>query len=130
MARTGDGRTTLVEIKAVDDAYPLFGTVATEPDMPLPTLFARNGDAFGAAADPALLTRLDLKLGDRITIGKATIELRAVLTERTGQLIRRDRIWDRACWSARRRCARAGLLQPGSLVRWRYRLRLPAAGSS
>src|SRR5271154_578341 len=31
MARTGDGRSTLVEIKAVDAAYPLFGSVATNP---------------------------------------------------------------------------------------------------
>ena len=35
MARTGDGRSTLVEIKAVDDAYPLFGQVVTDPPMPL-----------------------------------------------------------------------------------------------
>src|SRR3954462_14160864 len=31
MARTADGQTALVEIKAVDSAYPLFGTVALEP---------------------------------------------------------------------------------------------------
>ena len=80
MARTDDGRTTLVEVKAVDDTYPLLGTVVTEPDIPLPALFARQRDAFGAAADPALLTRLDLKPGDRITIGNAVIELRAALT--------------------------------------------------
>ncbi len=43
MARASDGRTTLVEIKAVDDAYPLLGAVATDPDMPLPALFARAG---------------------------------------------------------------------------------------
>ena len=55
MARASDGRTTLVEIKAVDDAYPLLGAVATDPDMLLPALFARVGDVFGAAADPALL---------------------------------------------------------------------------
>ena len=35
MARTGDGRTTLVEVKAVDDAYPLLGTVVTDPPMTL-----------------------------------------------------------------------------------------------
>src|SRR6516162_2221567 len=29
MARTGDGRSALVELKAVDAAYPLYGTVAT-----------------------------------------------------------------------------------------------------
>ena len=86
MARADDGRTTLVEIKAVDGAYPLFGAVTAEPDLPLADLFERNGDAFGAAADPALLTRLDLKLGDRITIGKATIELRAVLKNEPDRL--------------------------------------------
>ena len=31
MARAADGRTALVELKAVDAAYPLYGTVALEP---------------------------------------------------------------------------------------------------
>src|SRR6185369_10039327 len=31
MARTADGQTALVEIKAVDRAYPLYGEVALEP---------------------------------------------------------------------------------------------------
>src|SRR5262249_27314573 len=31
MARSADGRATLVETKAVDDAYPLYGAVASEP---------------------------------------------------------------------------------------------------
>ena len=43
MARTDDGRAALVEIKAVDGAYPLFGAVATNPAMPPPELFARQG---------------------------------------------------------------------------------------
>ena len=129
MARTGDGRTTLVEIKAVDGGYPLFGTVATEPDIPLSTLLARNGDAFGAAADPALLTRLDLKLGDRITIGKATIELRTVLKNEPDRLSGGIGLGPRLLVSQEALRASA-LLQPGSLVRWRYRLRLPAAGST
>src|SRR6516162_7971974 len=38
MARTADGRSTLVEVKAVDTAYPLFGVVATDPPLPLPAL--------------------------------------------------------------------------------------------
>ncbi len=129
MARTGDGRTTLVEIKAVDGGYPLFGTVATEPDIPFSTLLARNGDAFGAAADPALLTRLDLKLGDRITIGKATIELRTVLKNEPDRLSGGIGLGPRLLVSQEALRASA-LLQPGSLVRWRYRLRLPAAGST
>ena len=35
MARTADGRTALVEIKAVDAAYPLYGAVALEPQSSL-----------------------------------------------------------------------------------------------
>ncbi len=35
MARAADGRTTLVEVKAVDDAYPLSGAVMTDPEMAL-----------------------------------------------------------------------------------------------
>jgi putative ABC transport system permease protein len=129
MARVGDGRTTLVEIKAVDEAYPLFGTVTTEPDMPLPALLAAEGGAFGAAADRALLTRLDLKPGDRITIGKATIELRATLENEPDKLSGGISFGPRLLIS--QAALRASeLLQPGSLVRWQYRLRLPAAASN
>ncbi|MGA3308608.1 MAG: FtsX-like permease family protein [Xanthobacteraceae bacterium] len=129
MARTSDGRTTLVEVKAVDSTYPLSGTVATDPDMPLPALFARQGDTFGAAADPALLTRLDLKPGDRISIGNAVVELRAALTSEPDKLAGGIGFGPRVLMSEAALRA-SGLLQPGSLVRWQYRLRLPAAGSS
>ena len=129
MARTADGRTTLVDVKAVDDAYPLLGTVTTSPDMTLSALLARQGEAFGAAADPALLARLDLKTGDRITIGNAVVELRAALTGEPDQLAGGIGFGPRVLMSDAALRA-SGLLQPGSLVRWRYRLRLPATASS
>ena len=129
MARAGDGRTTLVEVKAVDDAYPLLGAVMTNPAMPLLALLALRGDAFGAAADRALLTRLDLKPGDRITIGKAIIELRATLESEPDKLSGGIGFGPRLLIGAAALRA-SGLLQPGSLVRWQYRLRLPAAASS
>jgi putative ABC transport system permease protein len=129
MARTSDGRSTLVEIKAVDDAYPLFGTVATDPGMPLAALFAQNNGAFGAAVDPTLLTRLDLKTGDRITIGNAVIELRAALTSEPDKLAGGIGLGPRMLLSTAALRA-SGLVQPGSLVRWQYRLRLPDADSS
>ncbi len=129
MAHTTDRRATLVEIKAVDSAYPLLGTVATEPAMPIADLFARRGDVFGAAADPALLARLDLKPGDRITIGNAMLELRAALTGEPDKLAGGIGLGPRLLTSdATLRASR--LLQPGSLVRWHYRLRLPATGGS
>ena len=79
MARIADGKSALIEAKAVDGAYPLVGTVKTDPEMTLTALFARDGDVFGAAADPSLLARLQLKVGDRISVGNAMVEIRAVL---------------------------------------------------
>jgi putative ABC transport system permease protein len=124
MARTGDGKSALIEAKAVDGAYPLVGTVKTDPDVTLVALFARNNDVFGAAADPALLARLQLKVGDRISIGNATLELRAALLGEPDKLGGGIGFGPRILLSEEALRA-SGLLQPGSLVRWRYRLRLP-----
>src|SRR6185437_14000639 len=71
MARSDDGRNALVEVKAVDAAYPLYGEVTLDPPQPLGTLLARSDGAYGAAADPALLARFDLKPGARIVVGAA-----------------------------------------------------------
>jgi len=128
MARTSGGQMTLVEVKAVDEAYPLFGTVVNDPDMPLPALLAEKDGAFGAAADPALLARLNLKTGDRITIGGATIELRAALIKEPDRLSSGISLGPHVLVSKAARGA-TGLIQPGSLVRWQYRLRLPAGAS-
>ncbi len=134
MARTtatpaSDGDSTLVEVKAVDAAYPLFGKIVTDPAMPLAALLAPNIGAFGAAVDPSLLTRLNLKTGDRITIGNAVIELRAALINEPDKLAGGIGFGPRVLISKAALQA-TGLLQPGSLVRWQYRLRLPDAHSS
>jgi putative ABC transport system permease protein len=125
MARTADGRAALVEVKAVDGAYPLYGAVAVEPPAGLPAALARRGDAFGAVADPALLARLDLKPGAHVTIGAATFELTAALTGEPDKLAGGIGFGPRLMMS-REALAATGLVQPGSLVRWIYRLRMPA----
>ncbi|HLH89559.1 MAG TPA: FtsX-like permease family protein [Xanthobacteraceae bacterium] len=125
MARTADGRATLVELKAVDAAYPLYGAVDTDPAAPLGDLLARRGDAYGAIVDPALLARLDLEPGARITIGQASFELRAALVTEPDKLAGGIGFGPRLMVSEEALRA-TGLLQPGSLVRWHYRLRLPA----
>jgi putative ABC transport system permease protein len=129
MARTGGGQTTLVEVKAVDSAYPLFGTVMTDRAMPLPALLAQKDGAFGAVAEPALLTRLHLKTGDRITIGNAVFELRAALVNEPDRLSAGIGFGPRVLISEPALRA-SGLVQPGSLVRWQYRLRLPDSDAS
>src|SRR5882672_7944853 len=124
MARTDDGRRALVELKGVDAAYPLFGTVALAPALALPAALAPTDRVFGAAADPALLARLDLAPGARVTIGEATFELRATLQSEPDKLAGGLGFGPRLLVSQEALRA-TGLLQPGSLVRWHYRLRLP-----
>ena len=124
MARTGDGRLALVELKAVDGAYPMLGELALDPPMPVPDLLAQRDGAFGAAADSTLLARLDLKIGDRVTIGSATFQIRSVDGAEP------DKLAGGVGFGPRFLVSEAGLratelLQPGSLVRWIYRVKLP-----
>jgi putative ABC transport system permease protein len=123
MARTADGQATLVEMKAVDGAYPLFGETKLDPPSVLSDALAQHDGAFGAAADPTLLARLAIKPGARLTIGNATIEIRAALTGEPDKLAGGIGFGPRLLVSQDALRA-TGLLQPGSLVRWHYRLRL------
>jgi len=129
MARTHDGQATLVEIKAVDGAYPLYGGAASEPAGNLQGALAPRAGTFGAVADPLLLARLDLAPGASVRVGDATFEIRAVLETEPDKLASgiafgpRLLITDAALRAT-------GLVQPGSLVRWHYRVRLPDNNAS
>jgi putative ABC transport system permease protein len=129
MARGEDGRSALVELKAVDGAHPLYGTVALDPDQPLAAVLAQRNGAFGAAADPALLARLDLKPGASIKVGQAAIEIRAGLTSEPDKLAGGIGFGPRLLISEEALRA-TGLLQPGSLVRWHYRVQLPESDAT
>ena len=124
MARSNDGKLALVELKAVDGNYPMLGELTLDPKMPMADLLAERDGAFGAAVDSTLLARLDLKLGDRITIGNATFQIRSVVGAEPDKLAGNVGLGPRVLVSEASLRA-TGLLQPGSLVRWIYRLKLP-----
>ena len=124
MARAGDGRLALVELKAVDANYPMLGELTLDPKMPMADLLAEHDGAFGAAVDSLLLARFDLKLGDRVTVGSATFQLRSVVGTEPDKLAGNVGLGPRFLVSEAALRA-TGLLQPGSLVRWIYRVKLP-----
>jgi putative ABC transport system permease protein len=126
MARVANGDSALVEIKAVDGTYPLFGAVALEPPGVLADALAPRDGVYGAAVDPALLARLDLEVGARVTVGDASFELRSVLKSEPDKLAGGIGFGPRLLISEAALRA-TGLIQPGSLVRWHYRLRLRGA---
>ena len=129
MARTADGQATLVEIKAVDGAYPLYGAATLDPPGALQDALAARDGVYGALADPTLMTRLNLKPGARLSVGNATFEVRATLTNEPDKLAGGIGFGPRLMLSEQALRA-TGLLQPGSLVHWIYRLRLPGIDSS
>jgi putative ABC transport system permease protein len=129
MANAGEKGAALVEIKAVDAGYPGIGELVTEPKAPVADLLAAKDGVFGAAADPVLLGRLDLKPGDVVMVGGARVQLRANLVSEPDKIAAGVGFGPRLLISQEALRA-TGLLQPGSLVRWTYRVSLPPQAAS
>ena len=125
MARLpGDGQAALVELKAVDGQWPLTGEPELSPEIPLKDLFAETNGVWGAAAEPALFERLQVKPGARVMIGNATFELRATLESEPDKLATGIGFGPRFLTSEAGLRA-TGLLQPGTLAKFTYRILLP-----
>ena len=126
MARemTGDRR-TLVEIKMVDGAYPLFGRLKTSPSAPNEDLFDRRDGIWGAVADSALLRKLGTKVGGLLRIGENTYQIRGTIDVEPDRLsgARALQLGPRVI-ASRDSLADSGLIQPGSQVWYFYRVRL------
>ena len=114
MARSGDGRLALVELKAVDGNYPMLGELTLDPKMPMADLLAERDGAFGAAVDSTLLARLDLKLGDRITHRQRRVPDPQRGRRRAGQARRQCRPRPARSWSAKRACAPPDCCSPAA----------------
>ena len=130
MANAGDAGAVLVELKAVDSGYPEVGEVVLDPAGGglRGDLVRRPGEepTFGAVADPALLERLGLGLGARVTIGEAGFVLARRLVSEPDKIAAGIGFGPRVLISLDALAA-TGLVQPGSLVRWTYRLTLTKA---
>lgn len=123
MAHAGEAR-TLVELKGVDAAYPLVGTMTLDPPIPLADAL-KDG---GAVAEDAALVRLGLKLGDRINIGNASFVLRARILREPDRTAEGLTLGPRIMVS-RAALEQTGLINPGSLIYYHYRLVLAPGGN-
>ena len=122
MALAGDQR-SLVEIKAVDDLYPLFGEVTLDQGDALEQALSQDNGKWGVVAEPALLDRLELKPGDTVQIGEGQFTVHDAIAHEP------DRVSDGFVLGPRilmtlPALEATGLVKPGSLVRWRYRVRI------
>ena len=122
-ATVGDVRAP-VELKAVDEAYPLYGTLRLADGALPEALFADRDGLPGALVEPEVLSRFGASTGDTIRIGDTRFRIRGTL------LTEPDRL------SAGRfmvgppgpdRAAAAGGKRPAALrilVDYRYRIKL------
>lgn len=122
---------TLVELKAVDNAYPLYGAMALSPEIPFDEAIAIRGGVPGLVVEPNLLSRLGVAVGDFVRIGDTDFELRATIVREPDRVSDGFALGPRAMisWEA---LEATGLVQPGSLIQYHYRIRLPgeARGSA
>ncbi len=122
--RTDTNRQRLVELKAVDAAYPLYGGLKLRDDGVLNEALAQSGKAWGAAVDPRVLEHLGLTFGDLFRIGDVELQVAAVIEREPDRGTRAFRLGPRVITSGGALAA-TGLEQPGSLIRYHYRLALP-----
>ena len=134
MARTesdaGEVQTrALVELKAIDGNYPLYGEVVLEPAMGLDAALAEKDGAFGAVVDPALASRLKVAVGDRFKVGEATVQLRAMLAREPDRSISFTTAGPRVM-IGEAALAAAQLVREGSMVDHTYNVRLEGGESA
>ncbi len=124
MARTLDGeRQSLVELKGIDGAYPLYGAASLRSGEALQAVLAPapEGEPVPAVVEPSFLETTGLAVGDDFALGRVEARVAGVIAREP------DRLSGGIAFGPRvmvpiGALERAGLVGVGSLVRWRYRL--------
>ncbi len=124
MLVAASGERMLVELKAVDAAWPLVGQAAVTPPRPVAAALGTDDGTYGAAADTLVFDRLKLHDGDRVRIGTQSFALRGRVA------VEPDRVASPSIFGPRVLIAAAalpatGLLQPGAIVEHHLRIVLP-----
>ncbi len=128
VANSAGSKRGLAELKAVDTAYPLYGTVDIEPNLGSVVALDQNRE-FGALVDAPLLSRIDVKVGDLVKVGSTQFRIRGIIIREPDRSVRPFSLGPRFLTTLAGLSA-TGLIQPGSMIYHAYRLRLPDRGTA
>jgi len=122
VAPSGDRQ--LIELKAVDAAWPLVGEPRVTPPMPLAAALESRDGHFGLLAERVVLDRLNLKIGDLVRLGSATLRVSGELSAEPDRVATPSLFGPRVLIPAEALPA-TQLVAPGAMVRHALRLTLP-----
>lgn len=115
MAANFDGQTAPIELKAVDAAYPLYGTLALQGGT------ARPLGPTETYVGPALVERLKLRVGDSVRYGTARFTVAGIIADEPDRLSEGFTLGAVALVSLDG-LQRTALIAPGSLYESKYRI--------
>ncbi len=110
----------LVEVKAIDEAYPLVGKLLLNETISRDAALA-NG---GVIIDSILLSQLGLKIGDEISLGSKSYTIRATLNKEPDRAVQIFSFGPRVMMS-HESLRQSGLISTFSLIEHRYRILAP-----
>ena len=122
-AEKGGNVARMVELRAVQPAFPLYGTLTLADGIPYSHELLRGR---GAIARPELLAQLGISTGDRILIGGQPFTIRGVLQKEPGRRAGAFTIGSRVLVDYQD-LQKTGLLAFGSRVRYQIMLRVDDA---
>ncbi len=127
---SGSGQPTqIIELKAVEPQYPLYGTLRLEPQGDLVELLRRqtrrcpDHACFGVVVQESLLIRLGLTVGDQLRIGQGLFIITGVVKTEPDRMANAFSLGPRVLMS-REGLHAAELIKVGSRIRERYLLKI------
>ena len=112
----------LIELKAVDKSWPMFGAPNFTPDQKLASvLYCEDDGVCGAAVESTLLDRLHVRRGDLIRIGDATLRIMAVVNSEPDRISTGFSLGPHVL-IADKALAGTHLERPDSLINYRYKI--------
>ncbi|MEO0677219.1 MAG: FtsX-like permease family protein, partial [Pseudomonadota bacterium] len=110
----------LTQVKAVDSAYPLIGTVVLDPPLPLDDALAGQG----AVMERVLADRMGLSIGDAFALGTQDFTLSALIITEPDSSAGGFGLGPRTI-VLRDDLVNSSLLEPGTLFSTKYRFLVP-----
>lgn len=122
--------TQIIELKAVESTYPLYGAIRLDPPQSLDVLLhpdepsCGGHSCFGAVVQESLLIKMGLSVGDQLKIGQAMFLIAGIVRTEPDRMANAVSLGPRVM-IAQEGLRAAELIKPGSRVRERYLMKVP-----